>query len=153
MLYLLQFTEGKANKWVQSSTHFDVTTGYQKAKLMLHDEYADEHKVASTYIQKLNNWPSIKQEDKDALQELSLLLINCSNYLENMSHNNQLHRPKKVMDIVLKLPYKMRKSWRRKTYHCTKSNVPVTFITVVEFVSEEDSLHPQQLFSDIDVDE
>ena len=70
-----------------------------------------------------------------------------------MSQNNKLHSPKELINIVLKLPYEMRKSWRRKTYHCTKSNVPVTFITVVEFVSEKASLLPQQLFSDIDVDE
>jgi len=47
---------------------------------MLVNEYDNEHKIACTYLKKLQQWSTIKSGHVNALHELSLFLIGCNNY-------------------------------------------------------------------------
>jgi hypothetical protein len=149
LLYLEQFTAGKAKTLIQSCNHYDPLIAYNKAKKLLTEEYGNEHKIAMAYIAKLEQWPPITKENPEALNNFSIFLVNCSHYLENMSYNNQLQSPKEILNIIMKLPYKMRDQWRRKCFNLSKSGLNASFNLLVDFVREEAQLLRQPLFGNI----
>ena len=149
LIYLDQYTSGKAQKLVRSCNHYDADIGYGKAKKLLLSEYGNEFKVAHAYIEKLDNWPVIKNEDAEALQELSIYLLDCYHYLENMSLCNQLQSPKEIMNVVRKLPYRFRERWRRRTHAVLSKDENVCFKHLVDFVQQEVSVLKQPLFGSI----
>jgi hypothetical protein len=75
--------------------------------------------------------------------------MNCKHYLEYMSYNNQLQSPKELLNIIMKLPYKIREQWRRKCYYLSKGGLNVNFTVLVEFVREESQLLWQPIFGNI----
>lgn len=147
--YLEQYTSGRAGELVRTCCHYDPAVGFAKAKELLIKEYGNEFKISNAYIEKLDNWPKIASEDMNALHELSIFLLNCHHYLENMSLRNQLQSPKELWNIVQKLPYMMRDRWRRKTHNVIGKNESVTFKHLVDFVQEETSVLKQPLFGNI----
>jgi hypothetical protein len=116
LIYLEQYTAGQAKRLIKTCNNLDSDMAYQTAKELLKAEYGNEYVVANTFISKLDYWPSIKPEDSESLNELSIFLINCKHTLSNISLNNQLQSPKEIMNIVKKLPYKLREQWRRKAH-------------------------------------
>ncbi len=98
--FLLQYTAGRAHKIVSSCTHYNPTLAYSKAIELLTKEFGNEFKVSSAYLQKLENWPPIKNEDPVALENLSVFLIECRNYFDNMSIRNQLQSPHEIKNSV-----------------------------------------------------
>lgn len=148
-LYLEQYTTGRAKRLVQSCSHNDASLALLKAKALLHEEYGNEYKVTNRYIEKLSNWPLIKHDDKEGLNEFSLFLVECNNYFEYMPRKNELNSYKEIMNLIMKLPYRLRENWRRKTYDLTKLNETITFETLVQFVREENNILRQPLFGDI----
>ena len=149
LLYLQQFTSGYAKKIVDSCVHYDARDGYNKAISLLNSEYNNEYKVANCYIHKLENWPIIKTEDSAAISELSLFLLDCHHYLENMSTSNQMNNPKEIMGIVRKLPYRLQDRFRRKTSSINNNHGGVSFRHLVDFVREEADVLKQPIFGTI----
>ena len=144
--YLLQYTSGKAHQLVDSCKHFNSTVAYRKAKGLLTEEYGNEFRVSNCYIEKLNNWPTIKSEDATALQDLSLFLLDCLHYQDNMTYRNQLQSPKELLAIVEKLPYKLQERWRRRCYDLQSNVGSVYFKNLVDFVCDEAAVLNQPLF-------
>ena len=148
LVYLEQYTAGKPQNLVKSCQHYNPVFGFERAKELLSSEYGNQFKIANAYINKIEKWPEVKNEDKEALQDLSIFLLDCSNYLDNMSMSNQLQNPRQIMSIVAKLPIKMRERWRRKVFSI-QSVAAVTFQHLVEFVDEEVRILNQPLFGTI----
>lgn len=148
LVYLSQYTAGRAHKLVRSCNHYDSTRGFEKAKRLLVNEYGNEFKIANGYIEKMDNWPSIKSDDGDGLQDLSIFLLDCHHHLENMSSANQLQNPRQIMGVINKLPYRLRERWRRFTHGALKRG-NICFEHLVEFVSEESAVLRQPLFGSI----
>lgn len=149
LAYLEQFTAGEAQKLVKSCINDDPDHAYQQARTLLREEFGNEFKVSHAYLERLSSWPQIKGEDIGALQDLSLYLLRCQNYLESASSTNPLNGPKEMMNIIQKLPYKTREQWRRKTYQKQKSSQAVKFGDLVTFIREEVALLKQPLFGQI----
>ena len=149
LLYLQQFTSGHAKKIVDSCVHYNATEGYLKAISLLNEEYGNEFKIANSYLKTLEDWPVLKSEDSDALSELSLFLLDCHHYLENMSMSNQMQNPKEIMSIVRKLPYKLQDRWRRRTNDIARNYQTVSFRHLVEFVQAESAVLKQPIFGQI----
>ncbi|KAA0196303.1 hypothetical protein HAZT_HAZT007008 [Hyalella azteca] len=147
--YLEQYTSGKARKLVKSCVNYDPETAYRQAKALLNEEFGSEFKVTHAYLDRLNKWPPIKNEDVEALQDLSIYLLRCLNYLESTSPCNPLHSPRELMNIVQKLPYKTREQWRRRTYQKQKAALNVDFGDLVTFIREEVALLKQPMFGQI----
>ena len=145
-VYLQQFTTGKARKLVDTCCHRSPSLAYNKALELLNEEYDNEFIVSNAYISKLETWPSIKSEDKVALEDFYYFLLECHNYLENMTCRNPIESPREMHNVVLKLPYKMRERWRRKCLHITRACGYVGFSNLVDFVKEETDLLRQPVF-------
>ena len=105
--------------------------------------------MSNTYIERLNAWPEIKNDDVESLEELSLFLVECFHYLETMSVRNQLQSPQEIMNVVLKLPYRMRDRWRRKSHELQTNYGGVYFRNLVDFVSSQLAVLKQPIFGNI----
>ncbi len=148
--YLQQFTTGRAREVVESCANYDMSLAFTKAKTLLINEYDDEYRVSCAYIEKLHQWPPIKPEDPRGIRDLSVYLLRCYNYLENMTSRNPLQNPKEMMTIINKLPYKLRERWRRRTHSIVTSHGTVYFKHLVDFVHEEAKILNQPVFNEID---
>jgi len=116
MLYLQQYTSGRARRIVDSCVHSNPQIAYRQAKEKLFSEFDNEFKVSNTYLEQLSNWPVIKNEDAKAMEELALFLSKCDNYVSNMSIRNPFQSPNEMLMIVNKLPYKYRERWRSRSH-------------------------------------
>lgn len=146
LCYLEQYTAGAAQEFVKSCVHSDPCVAYREAKLLLDREYGNEYKVAAAYLKTLNEWPIIKSEDASALQSLYTYLLKCHNYLESSSPGNQINNPQEIMNIVCKLPHKMKDGWRRRAFNIQEDSQPIRFRHLVEFVGRELRVMKQPLF-------
>jgi len=147
--FLEHFTEGNARVLVQSVVTRDPEESYNNALALLEEEYGNEYKVGSTYLEKLDNWPSIKSEDVKGLNELSIFLLTCRSNMESMSVLNQLNSPKQIRSIVMKLPFRLREKWRDIALDLQDENRSVDFRRLVSFVRRQSRLMSQPLFGDI----
>jgi hypothetical protein len=128
---------------------YNAAIGYNKALELLNREYGNEFTVSNAFMDKLNKWPPIKNEDVKSLECLSIFLLECHHYLENMTYRNQLQSPQEIMNIVLKLPYKLRDKWRRNCYRHINNNGGVYFWNLVDFLAEEVAVLKQPIFGSI----
>ena len=149
LFYLEQYTAGLAKQFVKSCNSSDATKAYKQALKILAEEYGNEHRTSTAYLEKLEKWQTIKSEDGKALQEFSIYLMTCANSMESMTALNQLNSPKEIMSVVMKLPFELRKKWRSKTLETVESRHSVTFHGLVEFVRKEAKLVNQPLFGSI----
>ena len=149
LYYLLQYTTGTPHDLVKSCGNSDPVSAYRNALKLLDNEYGHEYKVAAAFLDKLENWPIIKNEDGEGLKRLSIYLRTCENNMPVMAMLNQLNSPKEIMSIVLKLPFELRKIWRRKALELEELGVPVTFSELVKFTEKQSDLLNLPLFGNI----
>ena len=112
--YLEKYTSKYAKELVRSCLTEDMTESYNKALSVLEKRYGSDILLAQRYLEKLENWPSIRAEDSKALDEFSLFLVSCSNMMSHITHLNQLNSWKEIKGIVMKLPFDMRKQFRHR---------------------------------------
>jgi len=60
LFYLEQFTRGQARDLVRSCQHMDGNQGHLRAKRLLLEQFGNEYKISTAYIEKVLNWPNIK---------------------------------------------------------------------------------------------
>ncbi|XP_033121389.1 uncharacterized protein LOC117120474 [Anneissia japonica] len=75
MTYLEELTTGEANKVVCGFSHLPSEKAYQAAMDQLSDRYGDNEVIASTYIKKALEWPTIRPGEPKALDEYALFLV------------------------------------------------------------------------------
>jgi len=107
--YLLHYTKGKAHDLVLSCNGPSPLESYRKARELLRETFGDEFIIAHTYLEKLENWPSVASDDLKALTDFSVFLSSICNMMKNMSYFSQLNSLKEIKNVVMKLPYDMRK--------------------------------------------
>ena len=149
LCYLEQYTAGAVQNLVKSCAGLDPGNAFREAKLLLEKEFNNEYKVAAAYLKTLSEWPVIKGEDCIALENLHTYLLKCKNHFGDSSPGNHINNPKEIMNIVLKLPYKMREGWRRLAYKLQEKSQPAQFHHLVNFVGKEVSILKQPLFGSI----
>lgn len=77
-----------------------------------------------------------------------MYLLSCLNMLPTNSHLNALNSWKEIKKMTDKLPYNMRRQFRRVT-DLTRRNEPLLFETFVRFVQSEVDTLEILLFGDI----
>ncbi|KAK7930431.1 hypothetical protein WMY93_006826 [Mugilogobius chulae] len=150
LYFLKQYTTRQAKDLVRSCQHLDSDKGFERAKTLLREHYGDEQKVAAAYMERAQSWPSIKNEDVKALQEYSLFLRGCCNAMENMQYLTDMDTPANMLDIVKKLPYKIRDRWR--SHACDlqeKYNRRARFIDITYFVEKQVRILTDPVFGNI----
>ena len=147
--YLQRYTKGYPLELVKSCLCDDMSKSYNDARMILHKYYGNEIILAQKYIDKLDNWSPIKSEDSKALDEFALYLTTCANMMNNSCYLNQLNSWKEIKNILMKLPYDIRKQFRNKVAaEQDKGNI-ITFHSLVKFVQYQAQSLKLPLFGDI----
>lgn len=150
LYFLEQYTKGYAKELVRSCQYIDAERGYFKAKALLKEHYGNEQKVASAYMERALSWPQIKAEDVKALLDYSLFLRSCCNAMEDVQYLRDLDTPSNMLDIIKKLPYRMRERWR--SHACDlqeKSDRRARFTDITAFVEKQVKILTDPVFGNI----
>ena len=89
--YLQKYTTDLPLELVKSCRSKDPKISYKRALKALTEEYGDERNIASAYIEKLNQFNPINNEDGKSLQKLSIFLKSCNNMIDEILMLNQLN--------------------------------------------------------------
>ena len=135
--YLLRYTSGEAHRLVSSCQHPDAKKAYESAKTLLDSQYGNEHIIAQQYLEELARWPSIKSEDSVELNKFAMFLTTCLNMMTRMSALNQLNSWRDIMEVVMKLPYDLRRSFRSLASKKIEENKVVDFKLLVDYVNRQ----------------
>ena len=132
--YLEQCTKDRPRQLVKSCKRSDASTGYQEARRLLDREYGNDYKIANIFLQKIKNWDLIKSEDGEALNDFSLYLQTCLNYMGSIDTLSQLNSPSEIKNVIAKLPFELKRRWRDNFYDILEKKCKVEFKDVVDFV-------------------
>ena len=135
--YLLRYTAGDANQLVSSCHNVDASKAFDDAKNLLKDRFGNEYVIAQKYLDRLYNWPVIKSEDSVGLNKFASYITTCCNMMKNMSALNQLNSLRDIKEIMMKLPYDMRKSFRSIVDRNVCQNKVIDFKLFVDFVNTQ----------------
>ena len=81
LYYLDQDTSGKAKELIKGCLQMRDRNSYQEARRLLKKHFGDPYKIASAYLSKISNWPSVKPNDGTGLQEFSIVLEQARNVI------------------------------------------------------------------------
>ena len=76
---------------------------YKEARQLLKSKYNQSYKIATAYVDRITNFPAIKAEDGEALQQLSIMLTSCKNTLKEIGYLNKIENPDCLQKIIDKL--------------------------------------------------
>lgn len=82
--FLIQYTKDHAQRLLKSCEYMSPDRGYQKAKQLLKENFGNEYKISTTYLEKTLSWSLIKSEDSKYLQEYAMFLRSCCNAMEEL---------------------------------------------------------------------
>lgn len=125
-------------------------SGFSKAKWLLQQNFGNEHKIATAYMERALSWPLIRAEDTRALQAYTVYLRGCCNAMEDVNYMFELNIPANMLAILKKLPYRLRDLWR--TVACDiqeKHHQRAAFKDIVEFLERQVKIATDPIFGDI----
>ena len=147
--YLLKYTEKEANQLVTSCYNENSTDAFTSAKKCLEEKYGNQHRLAQIYIDKILDWNTIKSEDAKELSKFASYLTTCQNMMHKMSSLNQLNSWRDLKEIMMKLPYDLRRQFRNLAHREMEKNNEVKFETLVKFLNEHVKLLNMPMLGDI----
>ena len=150
LYFLEQHTKGHAKELVRSCQHIHPERGYTKAKALLKEQFGNEQKVASAYLDKALSWPPIKAEEVKVLQDYSLFLRGCCNAMEDVQYLSDMDMPSNMLSIIKKLPYKLRDRWRNHACELQeRHNRRVKFTDIANFIERQVKILTDPVFGNI----
>lgn len=151
LYYLEQFTRGQPKELVRSCQHMSPERGYIVAKGLLKENFGNEYKIATAYIEKALSWSTIKSEDVRALQAYALFLCGCCNVMEELHFMQELDIPTNMKVVISRLPFKLRERWRAKAHDIWEaSNDRAHFPDMVAFLERHVRILSDPIFGDIE---
>ncbi|XP_078619097.1 uncharacterized protein LOC144886352 [Branchiostoma floridae x Branchiostoma japonicum] len=146
--YLQQYTRGEPKKIVDSCFLMEPEEGFRTAKESLQERYGTPHKISRAYSVQASKWPEIKAEDKTALKDFVLFLMECKNAMSGDRYLRELDNYYNIKLLVDKLPFKLKERWRRRSHEIIKER-PVSFSDFVSFVKKEEDVVSNEVFGDL----
>lgn len=93
---------------MRSCEHMAPRKAFREAKGLPQKHFGDELVIASAYIDKALQWPSINQEDGKALNAYAPFLTGCHNTMEDVEYMEEMDNPTNMRMVLSKLPFKMK---------------------------------------------
>ena len=148
LYYLEQYTTGQPREIVRGCLHMPTERGYKEARRLFETRYGNQHKIAARSVDRILNWPSIKVEDIDAMDDFSIALRTCYNSMEDMlTGTSELDHPRTMRKILEKLPLHIQDRWRRLADDVSEHERRiVAFKDLVDFVEREARIVTNPLF-------
>ena len=107
--YLMKYTKQDAHELVKSCFDKDAKKAYARARKTLDKRFGNESVVAQKYLNKLLSWDPIPSEYPKELNKFASHLTMCLNMMDRMTDITELNSRLDIQEIVLKLPFDMRK--------------------------------------------
>ena len=153
LYYLEQFTSGDVKELVKSCHYLPPERGYQEARQLMKKKFGDDYCIVTAYETKALNWPDVRAEDSISLDRFSIFLMRCRNAMECSKYLTKLEQPDTIQKLVIKLPFNLRKTWRRSVDHIMETERrSVTFSDLTEFVDNEARVASIHVFGKITED-
>ena len=149
LYYLDQYTSGKAKELIMGCLQMKSGDSYREARRLLKKHFGDPYKIASAYISKISNWPSVKPNDGSGLQEFSIVLEQARNAMTGMAYMNDLNTANVLRQLWEKLPRHLRSKWTERVskIRSTKERM-ANFSDFCQFVSEQADLATDPIYSE-----
>lgn len=147
--YLIQYTSGQAGEIVNSCFSSNLEIAYENAIYQLDLKYGSPHLLAAKYIDILNSWPLIKNEDIGELERLSLFLTRIKNMMSRGHEWQQLNHPAELRKIVEKLPTHMAYAWRDIAFQHHEEQKVLDFGSLEQFVRRQLEKHRLPIFGNL----
>ena len=128
---------GDIKELVRSSHYLPPERGYQEARRLMKKKFGDDYCIVTAYETKALNWPEVRAEDSASLHRFSIFLMRCKNAMECSKYLTKLEQPDTIQKLVMKLPFNLRKTWRRSVHVMEIERRSVTFSDLAEFVNNE----------------
>ena len=113
MQYLQQYLDGEPKDLIKGCHYMEPDAGYVEAMKLLNEKYGDPYKVSNAYLKKVNDWPTLRPGDDNALEKLAIFLTQCLSAMESLSYLVTLDHPNNLQCLVKKLPFYQQECWRR----------------------------------------
>lgn len=150
LYFMEQHTKGHARELIRSCQHINPDNGYMRAKGLLKEHFGNEQKVAAAYMDKALSWANIRSEDVRALQDYSLFLRGCCNATEDVQYLHDLDMPSNMLNVIRKLPYKLRDKWRsRACDQQERKERRAKFSDIVDFTEKQIKVLTDPVFGSI----
>ena len=153
LYYLDQYSSGKAKELIQGCLQMKSEDSYPEARRLLKKHFGDPYKIASAYISKLSDWPSVKPNDGSGLQEFSIVLEQARNAMVGMAYMNDLNTANVLRRLWEKLPRYLRSKWTERVSKIRNAKERMAdFSDFCQFVSEQadlatDPIYPEEMVS------
>ena len=132
LYYLMQYVHGEAKEIISGCMHMSEN-GYTEAMALLQKEFGDPYRVASAYMSKINQWPTIRADDPHALKRFSTFLTRTSHAMLSLPDLSILDHVHTLQTLVTKLPNFLQNKWRDHVIKTKAFRMPV-FQDLVTFV-------------------
>ncbi|XP_003724582.2 uncharacterized protein LOC100890015 [Strongylocentrotus purpuratus] len=151
LCYLEQFTRGEANTMVRSCMYnADPEIAYKQAKEVLQKNYGNKYRITNAIIKRMEEWPEIKTDDAEKLNNFSHCLTELLNTAKDLKQCNEIDHSNNVKIAISKLPYRLREKWRHTAdYIQEEKGKCIQFEDVVTFVAKAARVISNPVYGDI----
>ncbi|CAB4008562.1 Hypothetical predicted protein [Paramuricea clavata] len=147
MQYLQQYLDGEPKDLIKGCHYMEPDAGYVEAMKLLNEKYGDPYKVSNAYLKKVNDWPTLRPGDDNALEKLAIFLTQCLSAMESLSYLVTLDHPNNLQCLVKKLPFYQQERWRREVTKLREKSKNPAFKHFVNFVKTEAKIATDPIFS------
>ncbi len=148
LYYLDQYLVGEPKDLIGGCMFMSNDTGYAEARYLLDNEYGDEHKIATAYVDKALSWPVVKADDNQGLKCMSVFLTKCLSAMKCISHMNVMNHAPNLHALVQKLPPYLQNKWRDCVNRLRRQEHTVAnFGNLVEFLKRAADTANDPVFS------
>ena len=144
---LIQCTVGEAKELIRHCVHNNPNSCYDDAIALLAREYGDPLRIGCAYLEKLKNWPVMKNGDGVGFRSLYRFLNQCLAYQKNGLLSG-LDSPLMIRSVQLKLPVNMQDKWSHIVCKVRRRDGRETaFKDFVAFVESESAVLNDPIYS------
>ena len=96
------------NELIKGSLHQDRDNGYLELKMLIKEKYGDPYRISNVYLNKINEWPTIRTGDEQALDKFFVFLTQCRGAITKLTFLSILSHPHNLQSMVALLPSRSR---------------------------------------------
>ena len=133
--YLEQFTVGEPRDIVMSCMLLPASSGYVRARALLHRRYGDERRMVTALVEELLAWPAIRGDDVRSLDRFAIFLGRCGSVSGEAA--SEMNHPSVIRGVVQKLPMYLQDRLRREMVMIQDTGRQAVFGDLVTFVDNE----------------
>ena len=110
---LIKYTSGDPKELIKHLVHADPSNCYDKAILLLDQEYGNPHILSCSYLKELRLWKPVKENDAAAFKKFYRFLLKCQTYKSN-NRLGELDSTDMIRVVISKVHASHQNRWLRK---------------------------------------